>query len=42
MLEQKIACGQHLFNPLPNAWLRKKLFKIFHIGDQPSNFSVWY
>jgi hypothetical protein len=38
MLEQKIAYGRYLLNPLPTTWLRKKLFKIFHIGDQLSNF----
>jgi hypothetical protein len=26
MLEQKIAYGRCLFNPLPNAWFRKNLF----------------
>jgi hypothetical protein len=25
MLEQKIAYGRCLFNPLPNAWFRKKI-----------------
>ncbi len=34
--------GPCLFSPLPNAWLRKLLFWVFHIGDQPSNFSVQY
>jgi hypothetical protein len=40
VLEYKNSYGCCLFSPLPNAWLKKKLFWVFPIGYQPSNSNV--
>jgi hypothetical protein len=40
VLEYKKSYGRCPFSPLSNAWLKKKLFWVFHIGYQPSDFNV--